>query len=290
MITHTFTHIKGVGEKQEQKLWQQGITDWNCYLGAEKQPLSAAKHTEARDTLQRSQNCIDKQNWSQLCEMIPSRQTWRLFHSLRHSVAYLDIETTGMSIDSCEISTISIYDGNEVFTYVNGENLDDFEDDILQYELLITFNGRTFDVPFIERFFRTHIPHAHIDLMHTMRQLGYRGGLKKIEKELGIDRRDHDLGEVDGGLAVTLWQEYQKTGNQRALDSLLAYNIADVVNLEYLIHFAHNQLVEQTPFAEMYKLPIPPAPEIPFSVDRELVEQILDDQWKSPNAIGSKWR
>ncbi|KAA3620082.1 MAG: exonuclease [Calditrichaeota bacterium] len=284
MIKHTFTHIKGIGEKQEEKLWQQGITDWQTYLTAEKPPLSNAKHAEAVAILEKSHALFEAQNWPRLCEMIPARQNWRLFHQLRESIAYLDIETTGMSIDTCEISTISIYDGRDIFTFVNGENLEEFEDAILNYNLLITFNGRSFDVPFIERFFRTRIPHAHVDLMHVLRQLGYTGGLKKIEKELGIDRRDHDLGDVSGGLAVTLWQEYQKTGNQRALDSLLAYNIADVVNLEYLMFFAHNRLVEATPFAENYRLSIPSQPEISFKVDRALVEQILDEQWKFPSA------
>lgn len=193
-------------------------------------------------------------------------------------------------MDSCEISTISVYNGTDVHTYINGENLDQFEDDILEYDLLVSFNGRTFDVPFIERYFHTRLHHAHIDLMHVLRQLGYSGGLKKIEMELGIDRRDQSLGEVDGSLAVTLWQEFQKTGNRRALNSLLAYNIADVVNLEYLMFFAHNRLIEATPFAEKYKLSIPPPAQIPYKADRALIEAILEERWRSWNMnTGQRW-
>ena len=216
MIKHTFTHIKGVGENQEGKLRRQGILDWHDYLSAADPPLSPAKHLQATTVLQQCRDWFESGNWPDIWRILPAKQHWRLFHSLRESVAYLDIETTGLSVDACEISAISIYDGKEILTFVNGENLDEFEDAILNYQLLVTFNGRAFDVPFIERFFRTKLPQAHIDLLHVMRQLGYRGGLKKIEKELGIDRRDHDLGEVDGGLAVTLWQEYQKTRNKNA--------------------------------------------------------------------------
>ncbi len=278
MITHTFSHIKGIGEKQEQKLWQQGITDWQAYLSHAEAPLSTKKHTEAISVLQRSLALHKAGNWPKLATLIPSKQHWRLFHGLRQTVAYLDIETTGLSMDFSEISTISIYDGDNIFIYVNGENLEQFEDDIFNYALLITFNGRSFDVPFIERYFRMKLPHAHIDLMHVLRQLGYKGGLKKIEKEQGIDRRDHSLGEVDGIMAVYLWQEYQKTGNRRALDSLLAYNIADVINLEYLMFFAHNRLIETTPFADQFRLSVPQPPEIPYKVDRVLVQGILDDR------------
>ncbi|KAA3652936.1 MAG: exonuclease [Calditrichaeota bacterium] len=283
MLTNTFTHIPGIGGKQEQKLWHGGITDWQTYLDCPKPPLSPKKHAEAVPMLQRCLALFDAQNWSELSAIFPSKQSWRLFHTLRRSMAYLDIETTGMSMDSCEISTISVYDGENVHTYVNGENLEQFEDDILNYDLLVTFNGRIFDVPFIERFFRTRLSHAHIDLMHVLRQLGYTGGLKRIEMELGIDRRDQSLGEVDGSLALMLWQEFSKTGNRRALESLLAYNIADVVNLEYLMFFAHNRLIEKTPFAEKYKLTIPSPKEIPYQVDRALLEQILDERWSSWN-------
>ena len=60
-------------------------------------------------------------------------------------------------------------------------------------------------------------------------RLGYKGGLKGCEKQLGLDR--HELDGVDGYTAVLLWQEYTRTRNTRALDTLLAYNIQDVLNL-----------------------------------------------------------
>ena len=37
---------------------------------------------------------------------------------------------------------------------------------------------------------------AHIDLRFLLRRIGYRGGLKKIEKELGISRA-HDISDLN---------------------------------------------------------------------------------------------
>jgi len=55
-----------------------------------------------------------------------------------------------------------------------------------------------------------------------------------------------DLSDVDGFFAVLLWNEYQKTGNQKALDTLLAYNVQDTVNLESLMVTAYNMKLKET--------------------------------------------
>jgi len=34
--------------------------------------------------------------------------------------------------------------------YINGQNLNDFLDDIKKYKIIVTYNIKTFDVPFIE--------------------------------------------------------------------------------------------------------------------------------------------
>ena len=62
-----------------------------------------------------------------------------------------------------------------------------------------------------------------IDLRYILYSLGFKGGLKSIEHQLGTDRAD--LRDIDGYFAVLLWNEYVRTGDQKALDTLLAYNI-----------------------------------------------------------------
>ncbi len=113
---------------------------------------------------------------------------------------------------------------------------------------------------------------AHIDLRYVLRALGYKGGLKRCEKQMGLDRGILD--GVDGYFAVLLWHEYQNTGNRKALDTLLAYNIYDTVNLENLLVEAYNQHVSKTPFAESHRLAEPFMPALPFYPDLEIIERL----------------
>jgi uncharacterized protein YprB with RNaseH-like and TPR domain len=201
---------------------------------------------------------------------LPSEEQWRLFPDFRHAVAYLDIEATGVR-GADAITTIALYDGHGIHCYVRGHNLDEFARDIQRYEMLVTYNGKCFDVPFIERSFGIRIEMAHIDLRFVLHSLGYTGGLKGCEKRLGIDRGALD--GVDGYFAVLLWQDYMR-GNERALDTLLAYNVEDVINLEALMVMAYNRKLETTPFKDSHHCPVPTAPVSPFTPDVETIRRI----------------
>jgi len=72
--------------------------------------------------------------------------------------------------------------------------------------------------------------------MYLFWQLGYKGGLKKVEANLGLSRMQEVQG-MQGKDAVDLWHKY-KAGDQQALNKLVNYNIEDIVNLEVLFNFA----------------------------------------------------
>jgi len=99
------------------------------------------------------------------------------------------------------------------------------------------------------------------------------------EKTMGIDRGDLD--GVDGYFAVLLWRDYQQNQNEKALETLLAYNIEDVVNLEILMVMAYNMRIEATPFSDTQKLPVPQAPKIPFKPDRITIDRIKREVFSS---------
>ena len=172
--------------------------------------------------------------------MLAPGQHWRIYQEFRSSTAYIDIETTGLEIWEADITTIALYDGNAIKYYVKGQNLDEFIHDIEKYNVIVTYNGKTFDVPFIENHFGTVLKHAHIDLRYVLKSLGYSGGLKKCEKALGINRGDLD--GVDGDFAVLLWRDYQQNQNEKALETLLAYNIEDVIKkwAFFIFQFTHS--------------------------------------------------
>ncbi len=207
------------------------------------------------------------------CDMLLSTETWRMFFNFRHSVAYLDIETTGQYGCKEEITTIAMYDGSKLYYYIRGHNLKQFAQDIGRYGLIVTYNGKCFDLPVIRRLLGIRMDQAHIDLRFVLHSLGFRGGLKGCEKQLGIDREELD--GLDGYFAILLWQDYVNNRNHKALDTLLAYNILDAVNLEPLMVKAYNMKLEATPFESDRTIQdIPAAPINPFEPDLETVDRL----------------
>jgi uncharacterized protein YprB with RNaseH-like and TPR domain len=272
MLKNTFTHIPGIGVKTEERLWESGILNWNDFTGPLPIKLSQNRMARLKPYIRDSREHLKTFNPKYFENLLPSNLHWRMFPEFRDSTVYLDIETTGLDSWGSDITSIALYDGESIFYYVNGKNLDDFTDDIQRYKVIVTYNGKSFDIPFIESYFGINIPHAHIDLRYILASLGYRGGLKGCEKQLGIARGD--LEDLDGYFAVLLWDEFQRNKNQKALETLLAYNIEDTVNLETLMVMAYNMKLRDTPFLKTHQLSMPSQPDIPFEADRRTIESI----------------
>ena len=75
---------------------------------------------------------------------VPAMQTnfGDYFPSSGNSTVYLDIETTGLD-RHIDITTIALYDGQEIKTYVQGQNLDDFIEEIQRYKVIVRYNGKS---------------------------------------------------------------------------------------------------------------------------------------------------
>jgi uncharacterized protein len=201
MLQHTFCHITGIGLKTEETLWDAGLTDWSVFLDRCDRVEPLARKEMIRQAVDASMARLARRDAAYFSAALPTHLHWRLFPDFRDKTAYIDIETTGLGF-YCDITTIALYDGASVRYYVNGRNLENFVDDILDYDTIITYNGKCFDVPFIEKFFRIRMNQAHIDLRYVLKSLGYGGGLKGCERQLGIDRGD--ITGVDGFFAVRL--------------------------------------------------------------------------------------
>jgi uncharacterized protein YprB with RNaseH-like and TPR domain len=242
VLERTFIHIPGIGQKTEQHLWQQDVLTWNDYLDSNKPLLSPGRDGFVRRNLEESLE--NRKNIQFFRERLSPGELWRIFGAFKQEAVYLDIETSGLYRGVDEITVIGIYDGTHVKTYVQGINLDAFEIEISRYDLVITFNGAQFDLPFIRRQFpHISLPTAHIDLRFFLRRLGYRGGLKVIEKDCNLSRSS-DIDGMDGFDAVMLWQAYQ-AGDRSALERLIQYNTADIVNLKPLMERGYEEMKAQ---------------------------------------------
>lgn len=230
--------MPGVGEKTEKEFWGCGI---NCWEDA----LSSAAHSHFHDDLLSSISALEKGDTDFFLQNLPTRELWRLYDQFEPKTAFLDIETTGFSKYYDDLTLIGLYDGTDYKSFVLGDNLEDFVSEINKYPLLVTFNGSLFDVPFI----RTKLPAAaitaaHIDLRFVLKRLGYSGGLKNIEREIGITR-NKEVSTVSGYEAVILWHKYQR-GDLSALERLIKYNYEDTVNLKKLMNLAYCRLSLET--------------------------------------------
>jgi len=271
MLKNTFHHIPGIGAKTEAHIWNRGILDWGSFHTRNNGVLSHGRTRLAQNIIDQSYEELKKENSTYFTDLLPSRLHWRIFPEFRNHTVYLDIETTGMDGFST-ITTIALYDGKHIRWYVDGENLDHFLDDIFNYKVIITYNGKGFDIPFIEKQFRIKLEQSHIDLRFVLSSLGFSGGLKGCERQLGINRGE--LSGVDGYFAVLLWHDYIRNNNHRALETLLAYNIEDVVNLEKLMVIAYNMKIKDTPFMDSHCLDLPRYPNIPFKPNIETIVRI----------------
>ncbi len=152
--------------------------------------------------------------------------------------AFLDIETTGLSPDFSEITVVGIFLTNgseERFVQLVGEKItaEAIEEALVGVKVLYTYNGRRFDLPFIHARCGINLEHhcRHTDLMNHCWDNRLFGGLKSVERQLGIERK---IKEVDGLEAVRLWWRYVNDYDSTALSTLLEYNREDVVNLRTL--------------------------------------------------------
>lgn len=269
MLPNTFLTIPGIGIKSEQALWEKGIRSWDDLLAAGNIGSSTKKIEKMKGSLRESQEQLQNGNVHYFADHLPHSQCWRFFPEFRESTAYLDTEPTALDPWLHSITVITLYDGKEIFSYIQGKNLDDFAKDVQKYSVLVTYNGRRFHLSFFAMYMGLKLNQVHIDLRYILGSLGYTGGLKKCEEKAGIDRGV--IEDVDGCSAVILWEEYRDRGNGKALESLLAHSAYDAVDLEPLMVLAYNLKLEQTPFRDLNRILPPKSPEIPYKGDLDTI-------------------
>jgi len=236
---NSFIGVEGVGETTERKLWQAGVTHWREFDGAVVGP-TLADRIEA--FVEEASERLDRGEVGFFGEQFPDAEHWRLYGNFREEACFFDIETTGLDRHADRVTTLSAHCGGETTTLVRGRDLtSDRVADLLDSPLLVSFNGRQFDVPFLEESFGVDVDTPHVDLRYACRRLDLTGGLKPIERELGIQREN----DVDGREAVELWHRYE-AGDDDALDRLVAYNRLDAENLRTVMEIVANRLHRAT--------------------------------------------
>jgi len=242
MIKNSFIFLDKIGHKREKQIWNEGINDWEEFKeNKEIKSISFLRKPFYDRQIERAENALKNENILYLKNIFPSSEQWRLYNTFREDAVFLDIETTGFYGN---ITVIGLYDGENTKTLVRGFNLDKdlLKNELKNYKLILTFNGASFDLPVVKKYFGNIIPEIpHIDLRFVCSKIGLKGGLKVIEKILNI-KRPEEIENIAGDDAVMLWEMYKATGNRKYLDSLILYNEQDIVNLKQIADYSTKEL------------------------------------------------
>jgi uncharacterized protein YprB with RNaseH-like and TPR domain len=245
VLERTFLHINGVGEKKERSIWKAGVHDWAGFVEKGEELLPKGLYRIGLPVIRKSLELLsDPKSLPELAAMIPRREHWRFWPRYK-KVAYLDIECGGDPYEYGGITMAAIYDGDEVIQYVAEEDLNELDHAMRGFEAVATFAGNSFDLPQLAQHFPgMYAPPIQIDLMWVQKRLGRSGGLKRIERQLGLSRPP-EVSDLDGFGAISLWAAHQ-AGDPDALQTLKTYNAYDVINLKPLLQEGVKELKQLT--------------------------------------------
>ena len=247
MIESTFQIAPGIGAKKEKDIWSSGVLTWNdfldsdcvCGIKSDRKKRCDAYIEEAKDLLK----AYDSRG---LCDLLKKGEEWRLYERFKKDAAYLDIETDGLDRDSL-VTVVTVHRKGRTYTLTHGIDLsaETLQEALDGSKMLVTFNGKCFDVPVLRYSFpNVDLDIPHFDLRYGCGRIGLKGGLKPIERMLGITRAD-EIHDVDGEEAVRLWKNWEKRGDSESLRILTEYNRADTINLETISGMVYDRLVRE---------------------------------------------
>ncbi|MFO8015974.1 MAG: ribonuclease H-like domain-containing protein [Candidatus Woesearchaeota archaeon] len=252
MIRNSFIFLDRAGLRTEQKIWAQGIEGWDDFLERKNVRGIRSRKRYYDRQIREARKSLYSMDSGHFRKVLPQGEAWRLYPFFREDAVFLDIETAGYYGN---ITVVGLYDGIDTKMMIRGINLDRkaLKDELSKYKLIVTFNGSSFDLPVIERYFQGVIPHVpHIDLRHVCSRIGLKGGLKKIEQDLGISRLP-ELKHVTGEDAAELWRVFRATGDEYYLDLLIKYNEEDIINLKAIAEHSVKELWRGMRYSEEQK-------------------------------------
>lgn len=192
------------------------------------------------------------------------------FKDLRMGV--LDIETTGLNPSRNKFILGGLFDFTEKTLHQSFAKTRHEEKDALAHflallaplDMVVTYNGRHFDLPFIERRMQSfgltdRLPYnldlylvlnGHSPIKRFVPNLKQ----KTVENYMGLWQSRAD--EISGAESVELYNTYEKTSDQRLEEKILLHNSDDVLQLTRLL-----QVVSKCDFHKaMFHLGFPAGP------------------------------
>ncbi len=181
---------------------------------------------------------------------------------------YLDTETTGLMGGTGTVPFLlglGFFDGDNfvveqvllrTFAEEHGM-LRHLEQRLENASAIVTYNGKTFDMPLLRsRAVMQRVPKLtdkpHLDLLHVARRLHRHRllscSLKSVEANvLGRER----VGDVDGAEIGAMYWHFVRTGDAEVLRGVLEHNLLDVVSMISLVGLYGESLEADVPSADL---------------------------------------
>jgi uncharacterized protein YprB with RNaseH-like and TPR domain/predicted nuclease with RNAse H fold/dephospho-CoA kinase len=247
MLTATFQHLPGIGPRKEQQLWRSGVTSWDELDRSREQQLSFFSDDSAVELTHSSRVALEERDVAFFATRLTTAELYRIAFAFPEDTLFLDIETTGLS-KFYNKTTLAGWSIGESYAYwLRGTDPSALLQAISEARIVVTFNGTMFDLPFLQNEFPgIKFPPLHIDLRYAARRIGWSGGQKKVEAQLGISRTA-EIRAVRGEEAPLLWYRYIR-GDVKALQKLVDYNYADVRGMRRILDAVGRKLAEQNGF------------------------------------------
>jgi uncharacterized protein YprB with RNaseH-like and TPR domain/predicted nuclease with RNAse H fold/dephospho-CoA kinase len=254
MLVNTFQHIKGISANKERALWIKGITTWDALDSLFPQQLLMFSPNNIYNQTSESRRAFLSGDAEFFARSLDRSEYYRIALSFPEQTLFLDIETTGLSRYYDSITLVGWSKGTKYDVYVKGDSDKSLRKALSEAKAIVTFNGSLFDLPFLKKEFpEIAIPPAHIDLRFFAKRVGFSGGQKLIEQEIGI-QRESGLEDLDGEAAPVLWHKY-KRGELHALKLLISYNHADVEGLKYIFDATIKRLIQKCDIPSTIPIP-----------------------------------
>ncbi len=183
-------------------------------------------------------------------------QSSRILRSGGQNLVFLDTETTGLAggtgtyaflvgigyqtADSFELVQFFMRDPAEEAALLTA-----LEQWLARFEVVVTFNGKTFDIPLLNNRYELNgipspfVTYEHVDILQIARKL-WRDrlpsrALPDLEKEIVHYQRTAE--EVPGWMIPQLYFDYLRDGDARPLAGVFYHNAIDILSLAAL--FSH---------------------------------------------------
>ena len=252
-IVNDLKLIKGIGDSKAEILRSNGV-----------QTIEDLKeHPRYSDDACRLLEIVDEGDFSRITNYIstryPKSHPSALYSSCftsTENLLFMDIETMGLKNVPLILIGVARVDSKhiEVDQYLlrdleeESSALEAFLSHVDENTVFVSFNGQTFDLPYIKDRLRHHginqnLQRHHLDLLHFSRRTWKNKlpncKLQTLEKHLFNFEREDD---VPSSMVPSFYKTYHETGNIGPLIPIVEHNREDVVTLARILSRLHTEL------------------------------------------------